>query len=74
MDTDHNGKISETEEEAAFDRLLDKSQRFKERVDLNEDGQVAPEERKLALAKFRKRVRGPGSSASPAASPAESRK
>lgn len=74
MDTNHDGKISEEEEEAAFDRKLKKSKVLQERLDLDEDGQVSEEERKIGLTNFRKRLhrhrKGKGTP-SPSASPAE---
>lgn len=55
MDTDHDGKLSDAEREAGFDKRLKDSERFRERVDKDGDGKISPEERKVGLEYFMKR-------------------
>jgi len=55
MDTDHDGKISEAEKVAAFDKMVETSERFRDRVDKDADGKISAEERKLGLENFLKR-------------------
>ncbi|MBX3167135.1 MAG: EF-hand domain-containing protein [Candidatus Eremiobacteraeota bacterium] len=55
MDTDHDGKLSDAEKEAGFDKRLKESERFRERVDEDGDGKISPEERKAGLENFMKR-------------------
>ncbi len=74
MDTDHDGKLSDTEREVGFDKLVKESDRFRRRVDENGDGNISADERKAGLATFMKR-RGRrshgGGSSSPASSDSE---
>lgn len=55
MDTDHDGKLSEAEKKAGFDKMLEKSERFRDRVDSDGDGKISEEERKIGLERFMKR-------------------
>ncbi|MBN9419286.1 hypothetical protein ABS71_18515 [bacterium SCN 62-11] len=70
MDTDHDGKLSDAEKEAGFDKRLKESDRFRERIDEDGDGKISAEERKAGLANFMKRRgrRPPRDGASPAPS------
>lgn len=70
MDTDHDGKLSQAEKEAGFDKRLKESDRFRERIDEDGDGKISAEERKAGLEKFMKRRgrRPPRDGASPAPS------
>ena len=56
MDTDHDGKLSQAEKAAGFDKMVESSDRFRERVDKDGDGKISPEERKLGLENFMKRT------------------
>ena len=55
MDTDHDGKLSDAEKEAGFDKRLKESERFRERVDEDGDGKISDQERKAGLENFMKR-------------------
>ena len=75
MDTDHDGKLSQAEKAAGFDKMLESNQRFRERVDEDGDGKISPEERKLGLENFmkrRERRRRPRDSESASPAPSDS--
>lgn len=55
MDADHDGKLSDAEKEAGFDKRLQESDRFRERVDEDGDGKISAAERKAGLKNFMKR-------------------
>ncbi len=71
MDTDHDGKLSDAEKEAGFDKLVKDSDRFRKRVDANGDGKISPEERSEGLKTFMKRRARRPQDASPAPSESE---
>jgi len=52
MDTDHDGKLSDTEKSTGFDKLVVKSER--DRADKDKDGKISPEEKAEALKTFMK--------------------
>lgn len=73
MDADHDGKLSDAEKEAGFDKRLKESDRFRERIDEDGDGKISAEERAAGLKNFMKRRgrRPPRGDASPAPSGSE---
>ncbi|MBS2039565.1 hypothetical protein JST97_31550 [bacterium] len=57
IDSDHDGKLSDAEKKAGFDKMLEKSERFRERIDTDGDGKISDQEHKVGLENFMKRRR-----------------
>lgn len=80
-DTDKDGKLSEAEKNAAFDAMIAKSERFRNRADKDGDGKISPEERKAGLDRMERRWKRrrerrqhsgtPGPASSPSATDSE---